>query len=135
MPRPVQVDIDSIGTSRATTEIAQLLTQALYRENQTKAWCDKCRKYQPTVQIKPLHALPPAFAINCALPSAATSAATPTSVAAGAAADDDAKKAATAGPGASAAIPARFARLKMVRDRLPTIFSYKVLLPLHGWHP
>jgi len=127
--RPAQVDIDSIGTSRATTEIAQLLTQALYRENQTKAWCDKCRKYQPTVQIKPLHALPPAFAINCALPSAASAAATPASAAAGAGADDDGKKAAAAGLGASAAIPTRFASLKAVRDRVPAPWPYAAVRP------
>ena len=73
-------------------DIPQLLTQALYRENQTKAWCETCRKYQPTIQIKPLHSLPRAFAINCALPSAAT-------VVPG---DDDPKKAGTSTSGAGA---------------------------------
>jgi hypothetical protein len=111
-PVPCQVELDPASAGHVMTDLPQLLAQALYRENQTKAWCESCRKYQHTLQTRPLDVLPSAFAINCALPVTAT---TPTAAGAGApvagtgdAGDDDDDRDGTAGT-ASSSLPTSLA--------------------------
>ena len=42
----------------------ELLSTSLNRESHTKAWCDICKRYQPTVQSKILNRLPLILNIN-----------------------------------------------------------------------
>ncbi|RKP08198.1 ubiquitin carboxyl-terminal hydrolase-domain-containing protein [Thamnocephalis sphaerospora] len=57
--------VDMAGQhSRPFTDI---LRSSLTRESQTRAWCDRCRQYQPTIQHKRLRGLPVILNINSAL--------------------------------------------------------------------
>jgi PAB-dependent poly(A)-specific ribonuclease subunit 2 len=44
-----------------------VLLQSLCPEQTTPAWCDRCDKYQPTLQSRQLKVLPDILAMNCGL--------------------------------------------------------------------
>jgi len=51
------------------TSFTEVLQSSIQKENQTKAWCNKCSKYQPTTQLKYLKCLPYVLNINCCVTS------------------------------------------------------------------
>jgi len=51
------------------TSFTDVLQSSIQKENQTKAWCNKCSKYQPTTQLKYLKCLPYVLNINCCVTS------------------------------------------------------------------
>ncbi|KPP69646.1 PAB-dependent poly(A)-specific ribonuclease subunit PAN2-like, partial [Scleropages formosus] len=46
-------------------DFAEILKKSICLEQNTQAWCEKCEKYQPTVQTRNIRCLPDVLVINC----------------------------------------------------------------------
>ncbi|XP_051153059.1 PAN2-PAN3 deadenylation complex catalytic subunit PAN2 isoform X2 [Leptopilina boulardi] len=56
-------------TANPTEEVpfSKVLARSLKPEKVTPAWCDKCQKFNPTLQLRHLTKLPQVLALNCGL--------------------------------------------------------------------
>ncbi|CAG8540283.1 10144_t:CDS:10 [Acaulospora colombiana] len=69
---PFVVDLNyyannSKGKGSAVKSFVEVLRSCIQRETQPKAWCNKCRKYVPTIAKRIPKGLPPILSINCGL--------------------------------------------------------------------
>ena len=55
------------ATLRQKTSFAQVLCASLCPEQVTPAWCERCRKYQPTTQSRRLQSLPFTLSVNAGM--------------------------------------------------------------------
>ncbi|KAJ8867342.1 hypothetical protein PR048_031143 [Dryococelus australis] len=51
---------------------AEIVLRSLGTEKDTRAWCEDCRKYQPTHQVRRVKSLPSVLAMNCGLDNSKT---------------------------------------------------------------
>ncbi|XP_063236663.1 PAN2-PAN3 deadenylation complex catalytic subunit PAN2 [Bacillus rossius redtenbacheri] len=56
-------------TDQGTSEhsFSDVVLRSLATEKDTRAWCEECRRYQPTRQVRRVRSLPPVLAMNCGL--------------------------------------------------------------------
>lgn len=56
-----------IGNGTQEQSFCRVLSKSLCPEQTTPAWCDKCNKFTPTLQLKRLETLPHVLALNCGM--------------------------------------------------------------------
>ena len=55
------------GDHSERVDFTKIVCSSLCPEQTTPAWCDKCRKYQTTVQTRRIKALPCVLSLNCGM--------------------------------------------------------------------
>ena len=67
-------DVSAVAAAAAAGEtdsekmdFTKLVCSSLCPEQSTPAWCEKCRKYQTTVQTRRIKALPCVLSLNCGM--------------------------------------------------------------------
>ena len=55
------------GADSEKMDFTKLVCSSLCPEQTTPAWCEKCRKYQTTVQTRRIKALPCVLSLNCGM--------------------------------------------------------------------
>merc|ERR550532_1898273 len=55
------------STNNPQWDFAHVVQRSVCLEQNTQAWCNKCKKYQPHLQSKILESLPDILALNCHL--------------------------------------------------------------------
>lgn len=61
-----EICFDFVGKYKEYS-FCDVLLKSICPEQTTPAWCDKCEKYQPTLQSRRLKMLPNILSINCGL--------------------------------------------------------------------